>query len=401
MSIACRCISCRLFEVLQAATTWSSESKYSPSEFQDVRPLDAPWVLAVPISTTATSSTVPLTNGTIDDVLSVVTEPDGSSLPKVPTRATLRAAVSASSTRWTLRHLNNVIPMNRPGVRFARGLIATIMWTLGSMPSGAKVIPVRDGRVRGEWVLGPGVEFGTRAGYYVHGSAYVICSARTHRKLVARLSQATSMPMFVVDYRLAPEHPFPAAADDVEAGYRWLLAQGYAASDIVIGADSAGGHLTCDMLLTRADEAAFQPAGVVLFSPLIDLTLELAEQQEAVRLDPAISAAAARRLVGLYTRGQDHDNVRLRLDFARADRLPPVLIQVGGFEMLSADARCLDAEIRQAGGVSTLEVWPGMVHVFQALPRLAPEAKSALRRVAAFIGEVYSNQRSDEIGVTC
>src|SRR5690349_23390708 len=128
--------------------------------------------------------------------------------------------------------------MNRPGVWFSRGLIATIMGTLGSMPDGTRVIPVRRPGVRGEWVIGPGVKFGTRAGYYIHGSAYVICSAHTHRKLVARLSQATGMPFFSVDYRLAPEHRFPAAADDVEAGYRWLLAQGYSASDVVIGADS-------------------------------------------------------------------------------------------------------------------------------------------------------------------
>lgn len=330
-----------------------------------------------------------------------MTEPDGLTLPEVPTRAPLRAVVAAAATRWTLRNLNNAIPMNGPGVRFGRALIATIMGTLGSMPAGTRVIPVHDAGVRGEWVLGPGVEFGRQAGYYVHGSAYVICSARTHRKLVARLSQATGLPMFSVDYRLAPEFRFPAAADDVEAGYRWLLAQGHAASDIVIGADSAGGHLTCDMLLAHADEPDFQPAGVVLFSPLIDLTLGLAAQQEKVRTDPAISAVAARRMVGLYTQGQDQGNVRLRLDFDRADRLPPVLTQVGGFEMLSADARYLDAEIRRAGGVSTLEVWPGMVHVFQALPRLAPEAKSALRRAAAFIAGVYADQRSDELKESC
>ena len=328
-----------------------------------------------------------------------MTELDGSALPPVPTRASVRAVVAGTSTRWTLHVLNNMIPMNRPGIAFARWLIATIMGTLGSTPTGARVIPVREAGVRGEWVLGPGVEFGRRVGYYVHGSGYVLCSTRTHRKLVARLSEATGLPMFSVDYRLAPENAFPAAADDVEAGYRWLLAQGYAASDIVIGADSAGGHLTCDMLLAHADEPEFQPAGVVLFSPLIDLTLKLAEQQEKVRRDPAVSAAAARALVELYVRGQDPDNPRFRLDFARADRLPPVFTQVGGFEMLSADARYLDAEIRRNGGASTLEVWPGMVHVFQALPRLAPEAKPALRRVAAFIAGVYADQRSDELGV--
>ncbi len=307
---------------------------------------------------------------------------------EVPTRATLRAVVSATATRWTLGAVTSAIPMNKPGVWFGRNLIATIMAIGGSMPGEARIIPAE----HGEWVLGPGVEFGSRAGYYVHGSAYVICSAKTHRKLVARLSEATGLPFFVVDYRLAPEHRFPAAAQDVEAGYRWLLAQGYKASDIVIGADSAGGHLTCDMLLAHADDAAFQPAGVVLFSPLIDLTLALAERQEAVRRDPAMSAGAARKMVGLYTHGQDPEHPRLRLDFTAARALPPMLIQVGDFEMLSADARYLDAELRSAGGSSVLEVWPGMVHVFQALPNLAPEATVALRRAANFIADALSDE---------
>lgn len=320
-------------------------------------------------------------------------------LPAVPSGRSLRAVVAATATRATLGCLTGVIPMNQAGVWFSRGLIATIMGTLGSMPEGTRVIPVRQPGLRGEWVVGPGVKFGTRAGYYVHGSAYVICSAQTHRKLVAQLSAATGLPFFSVDYRLAPEHRFPAAADDVEAGYRWLLTQGYAASDIVIGADSAGGHLTCDLLLAHADEPGFQPAAVVLFSPLVDLTMELALQQERMRRDPAMSAGAARQLVGMYTVAQDPDHPRLRLDFAKADRLPPMLVQVGEFEMLSADARHLDAEVNRAGGASTLEVWPGMVHVFQALPRLAPEARLALRRAAGFIASALADDRLDHVEV--
>ncbi|MDR3662938.1 MAG: alpha/beta hydrolase [Mycobacterium sp.] len=329
-----------------------------------------------------------------------MTVSDDVRLPPIPAAASLRAVLSATVTRWTLGNLTSVIPMNQPGVWFGRGLIATIMEAFGSMPGGTTVIPVRTPEMRGEWVFGPGVEFGERAGYYVHGSAYVICSARTHRKLVARLSEATGLPIFVVDYRLAPEHRFPAAAEDVEAGYRWLLEQGYAAADIVIGADSAGGHLACDMLLAHADEADFQPAGVVLFSPLIDLTLGLAlGQEKATTRDPAMSATAAGRMVALYTQGQDPAHPRLRLDFSRADRLPPVLTQVGSFEMLSADARYLDAELRRVGGTSVLEIWPGMVHVFQALPQVAPEAGPALRRAAAFIADAY--KRSDELEEVC
>ncbi|WP_454789256.1 alpha/beta hydrolase [Mycolicibacterium lutetiense] len=324
--------------------------------------------------------------------MTAVASPD---LPAVPSERSLRAVIAAAATRWTLGCLTSAVPMNRPGVWFSRRLIATIMGTLGSMPDGTRIVPVRGPGVRGEWVLGPGVEFGTRAGYYIHGSAYVICSARTHRKLVAQLSEASGMPFFSVDYRLAPEHRFPTAADDVEAGYRWLRSVGYEPSRIVIAADSAGGHLTCDMLLANIDEPNFQPAAVVLFSPLIDLTLSLAQQQEAVRRDPAMSATAARRLVGLYTAAQDPDQPRLRLDFENADRLPPMLVQVGEFEMLSADARYLHAEVNRAGGTSTLEIWPAMVHVFQALPRLAPEATMALRRAAGFISSALADDRSD------
>lgn len=341
----------------------------------------------------STVQTVTLTNGTIGDGVSIVTTTE------IPRRPTLRAVASATITRWTLGCLTSVIPANEPGVWFGRGLIATIMAAGGSMPAGAKIIPVRTPRVRGEWVLGPGVQFGSRAGYYVHGSAFVLCSTATHRKLVARLSEATGLPFFVVDYRLAPRYRFPAAAEDVEAGYRWLLELGYAGSDVVIGADSAGGHLTCDMLLAHARHVAFQPAAVVLFSPLIDLTMTLAKQQEKTRRDPAMSADAAARMVGLYTRGQDPLHVRLRLRFTDAQLLPPMLIQVGSFEMLSADARHLHAELQKSGGRSTLEVWPGMVHVFQALPKVAPEATAALRRAAAFVAEHLADgqHRVDEL----
>jgi monoterpene epsilon-lactone hydrolase len=311
--------------------------------------------------------------------------------PPVPSSTPPRAAIAAAVTRVGLGNLTGAIPMNAGGVWVARRLVAGIMGALGSMPKGTKTVPVRTRDVRGDWVLGPGVRFGRRAIYYIHGSAYVICSARTHRGLAARLSAAAGVPVFVVDYRLAPEHPFPKAAQDVEAGYRWLSAQGYDAADIVVAGDSAGGHLACDLLLAHPDSDAFRPAGVVLFSPLIDLTFALAEEQERIRRDPAISAAAARRLVDLYTRGADLDDPRLRLDFRRSDRLPPFLIQVGGAEMLSADARYLDEQITAHGGTSTLEVWPGLMHVFQALPRLAPEASAALLRARDFIASAYES----------
>ena len=145
----------------------------------------------------------------------------------LPTRASARATVTAHATRWGLGTFTGAIPLNPLGIRLSRGLIAAIMRTLGRTPSGTTVYPVRENGIRGEWVLGPDVRRGRRAIYYVHGSAYSICSARTHRSLAARLSFATGIPVFVVDYRLAPEHRFPTAAEDVADGFEWLLRQGF------------------------------------------------------------------------------------------------------------------------------------------------------------------------------
>ncbi|QIS10238.1 alpha/beta hydrolase [Nocardia arthritidis] len=306
------------------------------------------------------------------------------SVPGVPTVPSARSRLAATATEIGLRPLNNAIPLNAPGVWFSRTLIATIMALGGPPIRGTRVSRVRAGAVRGEWVRAPGVEFGRQAVYYIHGSGYVLCSPRTHRGLASQLSRRTGLPVFLTDYRLAPEHRFPAAADDVEAGYRWLLDR-YAAKDLVIGCDSAGGHLALDLLIENGRGTTPQPAGVAMFSPLLDLTLGLAAEQERLRRDPVISARAAGRLPRKYTRGLPDDAPRLRLSIPPGTGLPPILVQAGGAEMLSADARALHAMVRAAGGHCDLEIWPGQVHVFQALPLVTPEAAKALDRAADFL----------------
>nr|WP_217901097.1 MULTISPECIES: alpha/beta hydrolase [unclassified Rhodococcus (in: high G+C Gram-positive bacteria)] len=294
-------------------------------------------------------------------------------------------------TRLMLRPMTNLLPTSRSGIEFSRRLVATSMNLFGPVPKGTRVDIVGDGPVRGEWVRAPGLTPGPRVILYIHGSAYVICSARTHRGLTARLSSATGLPVFTVDYRLAPEHPFPAAADDLESAYRWLLGQGYDAANIVIAGDSAGGHLAADLLIENDRTGTPQPGAMVLFSPLVDLDFELSARMERTRKDPMISAKAARGLVALYTEGHDADLPRLRLDLALARDLPPTLIQVGGVEMLRGDARHLHSMIDAAGGRSELEIWPDQMHVFQALPRLIPEAAHALERAAEFITHALDN----------
>ncbi|MCZ4517919.1 alpha/beta hydrolase [Rhodococcus ruber] len=296
-----------------------------------------------------------------------------------------RTRLAALMTRLILRPVTNLLPTSRGGIEFSRRLVATSMNLCGPVPKGTAVDLVAEGPVRGEWVRAPGLSTGPRVILYIHGSAYVICSARTHRGLAARLSRSTSLPVFTVDYRLAPEHPFPAAADDLEAAYRWLLGQGYDAANIVIAGDSAGGHLAADLIIENDRTGTPQPGAMVLFSPLIDLDFELSARMERTRKDPMISAKAARGLVALYTDGHDVNLPRLRLDLALVRDLPPTLIQVGGAEMLRGDARHLHSMIEAAGGQSELEIWPDQMHVFQALPRLIPEAEHALEHAAEFI----------------
>ncbi|MBD1320646.1 alpha/beta hydrolase [Gordonia hankookensis] len=253
-------------------------------------------------------------------------------------------------------------------------------------PHRVRVDRLATGTFRGEWVYPPGTEKSRQVVLYVHGSGYAICSARTHRGMVARLAHLTRMPFFSVDYRLAPEHPFPAAADDVEAAYRWLQDIGYRAENITLAGDSAGGHLIVDLLAENVRHGRPQPRSVLLMSPLIDLTLQLARRREReVGPDPLISARAARRLVRHYTDGQPDDLPRLRLTLDHADDLPPTLIQVGGAEMLVADAQEAQWMLTTAGGVCDLQIWPGQSHVFQALPLLIPEATPALAAAASFI----------------
>jgi epsilon-lactone hydrolase len=212
--------------------------------------------------------------------------------------------------------------------------------------------------------------------------------------LTSWLSSLTGLPVFSIDYRLAPRHRFPAAADDVRAGWDWLTGScGISPKQIVIAGDSAGGHLSVDLLL-QPEVAASPPAAQVLFSPLYDLTFGLCQERERLRRDPAGSAAGAVRLVSLYHNGVDPTHHRLKLNVAGGPPLPPTLIQAGGAEMLQDDARHLDADIRTAGGRCELQIWPHQVHVFQALPRMTPEAAKAMSYVSRFIAHALQDARA-------
>lgn len=284
------------------------------------------------------------------------------------------------------------LPANRFGVGLGRSVVRLLLPVVSPVGSAA----IRQVRTRfhgqqlsGEWVRGDGRSQPRSVLLYLHGSGYVCCSPRTHRGLVGRLSELTGLPAFVVRYRLAPQHPFPAAANDALAAYRWLLATGYPAERIVLAGDSAGGHLALGLLVALRRAGLPLPAAAALFSPLADTTFDTAARKGH---DALFTVALARRMVGLYG-GAAADDPRLAPLAADLSGLPPLLVQAGGSEMLSADAEAITELVRAAGGLADLQVWPGQVHVFQALHRVLPEARAALGHAAGFLRDALPASR--------
>lgn len=238
-----------------------------------------------------------------------------------------------------------------------------------------------DGAVRGEWVRGPKATRTDAVILYVHGGGFVAGSARSYRGMTSRLSTATRLPVFAVDYRLAPEHPFPAAPHDVAGAYRWLLAR-YPANRIVVAGDSAGGYLAADLAIANARSRSAAPAALLLFSPMTDLSLEIAAGYEAGERDGIMSVQVASAAIAQFTAD------RLELLPGPGMALPPTLIHAGASEFFTADAIALAERLRAAGAACELEVWPDQMHVFHALPALVPEARTAYRAAARFVFDI-------------
>ncbi len=242
--------------------------------------------------------------------------------------------------------------------------------------------------VKGEWLRPPGSSVKDGAILYLHGGAYAICSPRTHRSITTRLAIDTGLAVLCPDYRLAPEHPFPAAFEDTLDAYRLLLSRGVAPERITIAGDSAGGHLAAVLTGEICRTGLPMPGGVVLFSPWVDLTGELATAAAKQLRDPYIEPAVADRFARLYVGTSDWNDPRLSLLTCPDDVLPPFLIQVGGIEVLRAEAERFAEVLAEAGTEYDLQVWPGQMHVFQLFNRMLPEADMAMREAARFIREV-------------
>lgn len=220
---------------------------------------------------------------------------------------------------------------------------------------------------------------------YLHGGGYVIGSPDTHAGLSGELARRSGLRTVSIDYRLAPEHPFPAALDDALAAYRELLESGTDPRDLAIAGDSAGGGLGLATLLAARAAGLPQPAAVVLFSPWIDLTLGGASIRGKEAADPIFDEADVRAYADLYLGAEDRTQPLASPAFADLSGLPPLLVQVGSNEIL------LDDSVRLAGRAGahdvdvTLEVAAGLPHVFQHHYGRLDEADAALDRAARFL----------------
>jgi acetyl esterase/lipase len=255
-------------------------------------------------------------------------------------------------------------------------------------PEGTTATPVDAGGRAAEWVVAEHAAADRRL-LYLHGGGYVICGPGTHRDLAGRISKAAGVAVLVLDYRLAPEHPYPAAVDDALAALRWMYDHGPAgpapARAAFVAGDSAGGGLTLATLLAARDAGVRLPNAAVAISAWTDLACTGNTIHTRADVDPMVTTAVLQRMVKDYLQGGDPRQPLASPLYADLHGLPPLLMQVGDAEILLDDTRRVADKARAAGVEVTVEIYPEMVHIFQLFAPILPEGQQAIERIGAFI----------------
>ncbi|MCS7010373.1 MAG: alpha/beta hydrolase [Anaerolineales bacterium] len=220
---------------------------------------------------------------------------------------------------------------------------------------------------------------------YLHGGGYVMGSSTTHRGLVARIAKAGRCCALVADYRLAPEHSFPASLEDALTAYRFLLKAGYRPNRIAIGGDSAGGGLSLATALSLRDQSLPLPGALFLISPWTDLTFSGESVHTRAHRDPLLKPNSGDWMIQAYAGDWPLTHPYLSPLFGDHHGLPPTLIQVGSEEILFDDSARLEKRMQEAGVQVRLEVWEGMWHVFHAFAPYVPEALEAIEHIGQFL----------------
>jgi epsilon-lactone hydrolase len=287
---------------------------------------------------------------------------------------------------WALRRWIKPSSQRDPDVAAMRARSARV-------PFGAKILPgwqVSATRLRpldGEWVrpVAPNHPARTRCILYLHGGGYVAMSPRTHRSLTSRLAIWSDTSLFALDYRLAPEYPFPAALEDAVAAFRALVTGGNSPSQIVVAGDSAGGGLALALLIALRDLGERLPAGAVLFSPWTDLAATGQSVIDNNERDALFYGSWMTSLASHYLGTTPATDPLASPLYADLTGLPPLALQASTTEILLDDSRRVTARALQAGVPARLQLWPNTPHGWQVFAPILPEGRSALRDAAAFI----------------
>lgn len=253
-----------------------------------------------------------------------------------------------------------------------------------SLPEGVRIESVDVDGVPGVWIRPPGAD-AERVVLYLHGGNYMLGSLKSHRDLVARLAVAAGLCSLFIEYRLAPEHVFPAAVDDALTAYRWLLTHGTRPEHLVLAGDSAGGGLALALLQILRERNISMPAGAALLSPWTDLagTVESRTTREAT--DPTFTGKAINALAPFYAGAEDLRHPLISPIYASLHGFPPLHIDVGQDEVFLDDSLLVAEHARAAQVPVELTVWEGMWHAFQLFASVSPEGQQSLEQIGAFL----------------
>lgn len=232
---------------------------------------------------------------------------------------------------------------------------------------------------------------------YFHGGGYCTGSVRTHKAMIARIARASACKALGVDYRLAPEHSYPAALEDAITAYKGLRKEGY--TNIFLAGDSAGGGLSMAMMLKLRDAGEPMPAGAVLISPWVDLTMSGESIETKSNLDPLIDPIVLKTFAARYYGDEDPRHPHISPLFGDLHDLPPVMIQVGGHEVILDDSTRLAKKLKKAGNDVDLSIWDNMFHVWHYLGGILPEAGDAIRAIGRYIRDIHHNIESTDVPI--
>ncbi len=255
-------------------------------------------------------------------------------------------------------------------------------------PPGVSATPVDAGGVAAEWVVADGADSARRL-LYLHGGGYVMGSPDSHRELAGRISIASDVAVLLLDYRLAPENPFPAAVDDAQASLRWMQSNGpsgaRAAAATFVAGDSAGGGLAISTLVAARDAGEPLPDAAVTISAWADLACTGESIETRAKVDPMVTKEVLLRMTREYMQGGDPSTPLASPIHADLSGLPPLLLNVGDAEVLLDDTTRLAKRAAAAGVEVTLDVWPEMMHIFPVFAAVLPEGQQAIDRIGGFL----------------